>query len=58
MNSCFQRDRTESLIPYSQLAWVALFCSVSISSTTRALNSGENFRSVTILDLFAGSSSY
>lgn len=44
MNSCFHRDRTESLIPYSRLAWAALFCSVSISSTTRALNSGVNFR--------------
>lgn len=44
MNSYFHRESTESLIPYSRLAWVALFCSVSISMTTRALNSGVNFR--------------
>lgn len=39
-NSCFQRDRTVSLIPYSRLACARLFWLVSSSRTTRALNSG------------------
>ena len=52
--SSFQRDSTESLMPYSRLTWASLFCSVSISNTTRALNSGENLRRCIILDPFPG----
>jgi len=47
-NSCFHRDSTESLIPYSQLAADILFPSVKISSTIRALYSGVNFLHLTI----------
>jgi hypothetical protein len=58
MNSCFQQDSTEFLMPYSRLTWAALFCSVSISNTTRALNSRENLRRCVILDPFPGVNSY
>ena len=43
-NSCRQRDSTLSLIPYSRLAWLRLFLLLSISRTTRTLNSGVYVR--------------
>jgi len=46
INSCFRRDTTGSLIPYSRLAWAVLINSLSISITTRALNSGKIFVAV------------
>src|SRR5574341_104975 len=49
-NSCFQRERTVSLIPYSRLACARLFWLVSSSRTTRALNSGLYFRLSTIVN--------
>ena len=58
MNPCFQRDSTEFLMPYSRLTWAALFCSVSFSNTTRALNSGENLRRCAYWASFLGSNSY
>jgi len=58
MNSCFQHDSTELLMLYSRLTWAALFCSVSISNTTQALNSRENLHRCVILDPFPGVNSY
>jgi site-specific DNA recombinase len=52
INSCFQRESTVSLIPYSRLASINPFFPEMSSSTTRALNSGLNFRLSTIVDLF------
>jgi hypothetical protein len=52
MKSCFHRERTVSLIPYSRLASIKPFFPEMSSSTTRALNSGLNFRLSAIVDLF------
>jgi hypothetical protein len=52
MNSCFQRESTVSLIPYSQLASIKPILPEISSNTTRALNSGLNLRISTIVDLF------
>ena len=47
-------DQLRCLLIHLSENWAALFCSVSISSTTLALNSGVNFRLFVIVDPFPG----